>query len=399
MNEKSNLKPNSWTFKLSLLSLSILAQTAPSVSIANTQLAQLFPDQSTSAIELLSTLPNFGVLVLILFAESIAKRFGIKRTILVGLTMYLMGGILPAFIPNYSAFVILRLVMGFGIGLFNPFSVSLMYRFYKDQELTDMLGYQNTSQNLGNAGFGFLLSVLILAGWNVAYMGFAIGLIPLILFGAFVLIPDDQVKVERTHDLHEKARLKDSVNTHIVLLAFLFMAVFAMFLMLTIKMALLGEETGLITPSAASSILALVGLSSMVAAPFFGRLSKVFGNFILPISFTGIALAFFIVSHAQNVAMLTTGVVLAGLFFGWVFPQAFLRVSQVAPKNSGTLTTSVVLMGINFGAAFSAIIINYMAGLFGFTTAAGVLTMCGIGFALLALFEFIYTSLDRRSVS
>ena len=81
MNMKNNINPSSWTFKISLLSLSILAQTAPSVSIANTQLAHLFPEQSTSAIELISTLPNFGVLLLILFSESIAKRFGIKRTI------------------------------------------------------------------------------------------------------------------------------------------------------------------------------------------------------------------------------------------------------------------------------------------------------------------------------
>lgn len=87
---------------------------------------------------------------------------------------------------------------------------------------------------------------------------------------------------------------------------------------------------------------------------------------------------------------------MAGLFFGWVFPQAFLRVSQVAPRNGGTLTTSVVLMGINFGAAFSAIIINYIASLFGFTTAAGVLTMCGVGFVVLAIFEFIYTYFDQR---
>lgn len=399
MNMKNNINPSSWTFKVSLLSLSILAQTAPSVSIANTQLAHLFPEQSTSAIELISTLPNFGVLLLILFSESIAKRFGIKRTIMAGLTMYLIGGILPAFIPNYYAFVVLRLLMGFGIGLFNPFSVSLMYRFYKDQELTDMLGYQNTSQNLGNAGFGFLLSALIIAGWNVAYMGFAIGLIPLILFGAFVMIPEDKPKERDSGQVQSKTRLKDSINTHIILLALLFMAVFAMFLMMTIKMALLGEETGLITPSTAASILASLGLSSMIAAPFFGKLSKFFGNFILPISFSGIALAFFIVSHAKNVGMLTAGVVIAGLFFGWVFPQAFLRVSQVAPRNGGTLATSVVLMGINFGAAFSAIIINYIAGLFGFTTAAGVLTMCGIGFVILAIFEFIYTFFDQRKVN
>ena len=160
MNQK-NLSPSSWFFKISVLSLSILAMTAPSISIANNLLQKTFTQQSTAEIEMISTLPNFGVLLLILFADTIANKFGIKRTIMAGLLMYLLGGVLPAFIPNYYAIVFLRFLMGCGIGLFNPFSVSLMYRFYKDQELSDMLGFQNTGQNLGNAGFGFLLGALL----------------------------------------------------------------------------------------------------------------------------------------------------------------------------------------------------------------------------------------------
>ena len=100
MNQK-NLSPSSWFFKISVLSLSILAMTAPSISIANNLLQKTFTQQSTAEIEMISTLPNFGVLLLILFADTIANKFGIKRTIMAGLLMYLLGGVLPAFIPNY----------------------------------------------------------------------------------------------------------------------------------------------------------------------------------------------------------------------------------------------------------------------------------------------------------
>lgn len=55
--------------------------TAPSISIANNLLQKTFTQQSTAEIEMISTLPNFGVLLLILFADTIANKFGIKRTI------------------------------------------------------------------------------------------------------------------------------------------------------------------------------------------------------------------------------------------------------------------------------------------------------------------------------
>ncbi|MFC3928760.1 MFS transporter [Streptococcus caprae] len=393
MSEKK-VNASSWLFKASLLSLSLLAQTAPSISIANTQLVEQFPTVSQSTIELISTLPNFSVLFLILFAEAIGNKFGIKRTILFGLGLYTIGGVLPAVVSSFPIIIAARLLMGLGIGLFNPYSVSLMYRFYDGQQLKGMLGFQNTAQNLGNAAFGFLLSALIIGGWRTAFAGFFVGLIPLIMIWLFVTIPDDKAQGEQAAPA--KFNFKEAVNTHILLLALLFLVVFAMFLMMTIKMAVFGQETGLFSPSAASSILASLGLASMVAALLYAPVSKVIGNFILPVSFTGIAAGFFIVANASSVAMVTAGVVVAGIFFGWVFPQAFLRVAQVGPKNGGTLTTSVILMGINLGAAFAAPMINAVSGTFGFTNTAGVLTFCGFGFATLAIFEYIYNVFDKK---
>lgn len=388
------LNASSGLFKASLLSLSLLAQTAPSISIANTQLTAQFPDISQSTIELISTLPNFSVLFLILFAEAIGNKFGIKRTILFGLCLYIIGGVLPALVTFFPIIIAARLLMGLGIGLFNPYSVSLMYRFYEGQQLKGMLGLQNTAQNLGNAAFGFLLSALILGGWRTAFTGFFVGLIPLILIWLFVTIPDDKGK--ESSGFTAKFNFKEAVNTHILLLALLFLVVFAMFLMMTVKMAVFGQETGLFDPSAASSILASLGLASMVAALLFAPLSKLIGNFILPVSFTGIAAGFFIVANASSTTMVTLGVIVAGFFFGWVFPQAFLRVTQVGPKNGGTLTTSVILMGINLGAAFAAPMINGIAALAGLTSSIGVLTFCGMGFAALAIFEYIYNFFDRK---
>ncbi|WP_057876226.1 MFS transporter [Liquorilactobacillus aquaticus] len=386
-----NIKSHSWLFKLSILSLSILSMTAPSVAIAIPLMEKTFTEQTSAQVEMISTLPNLGVLLMIMFSTLIAHKFGIKRTIMGGLIMYLVGGLTPVFITNYTIIIIARFIMGLGIGLFNPFAVSLMYRFYKKQELADMLGYQNTSQNLGNAGFGLLLGVLVLAGWKTAFAGYLIAMIPLLMFGLFVKIP-----IEHRAGENKKAP-KQSTNVHVFMLAFLMLIIFGMFMMMTIKLASFVTAQHITTPAIASSILAGMGAASMFASMPFGKISKFLGNFILPIALLGISIGFMIVATATSVLVVTLGVIICGIFFGWVFPQAFYRAAQIAPANSGNLSTSIILVGINLGAFLSPTLVNGVANLFGNDQPYFVLMLCSWGFAILTIIMAVYTIVDKRN--
>ncbi|MFT9098714.1 MFS transporter [Liquorilactobacillus sp.] len=386
-----NAKSHGWLFKLSVLSLSILSMTAPSIAVAIPLMENTFTQQTTAQVEMISTLPNLGVLLMIMFSTMIAQKFGIKRTIMSGLVMYLIGGLTPVFVTNYMVIVIGRFIMGLGIGLFNPFAVSLMYRFYKKQELADMLGYQNTSQNLGNAGFGLLLGILVLAGWKTAFAGYLIAMIPLLMFGFFVKIPTD-------HQTNEKTNVpKQSTNVHVFMLALLMFAIFGMFMMMTIKLASFVTAQHITTPAIASSILAGMGAASMFASMPFGKISKFIGNFILPIALLGISIGFMIVATATSVLVVTIGVIICGVFFGWVFPQAFYRVAQIAPANSANLSTSIILVGINLGAFLSPTLVNGVANLFGNDQPYFVLMLCSWGFAILTVIMAIYTVVDKKS--
>lgn len=386
----ATINSHGWLFKLSVLSISILSMTAPSIAIANPLMAKTFTAQTTAQVEMIATLPNLGVLLMIMFSTVIAQKLGIKRTIMLGLIMYLLGGLTPVFMTNYLVIMIARFIMGLGIGLFNPFAVSLMYRFYEKQELADMLGYQNTSQNLGNAGFGLLLGVLVLAGWKTMFAGYLTALIPLLMFGFFVKIPADHPADEA------KTSPKQTTNLHVFMLAGLMLLIFGMFMMMTIKLAGFVTTQHITTPAIASSILAGMGAASMFASMPFGKISQRLGNFILPVALFGIAIGFMLVATATNVLMVTLGVIICGIFFGWVFPQAFLRVSQVAPANSGNLSTSIILMGINLGAFLAPTMVNGVANLLGNDQPDFVLMMCGWGFVILALIMAGYTAVDSR---
>lgn len=391
--KEAKINTDNWSFKLGILSVSLLAQTAPLLSVATPQLEKAFPNMSQEAIEELSSLPNLSVVFLILFSTAIAKKIGIKKTVMTGLFLFLIGGVLPAFLNNYWAIAACRLLMGLGFGLFNPFSVSMLYIFYKDEDLSNMLGYQNCFQNLGNAAFGVLMGVLVLGGWRVAFMGFAIAIIPLLLFGYKVRIPAD--KDETVADSSSKKE-KQATNAHVFAIATLMLIGIALFMVMTIKLPSFVVTAKITSTSVASSVLGGMALVSMVSSSIFGKVQHILKNYIMGIALLGIFISFIIVANSHTLIIMILGVAVGGWFFGWVFPQGFFRLGEVAPKNSGNLATSIVLMFVSFGAFLSPIATNGIAQLFGMGSPAGVFTVSGYIFAIVGIAHLVYTAIEYK---
>lgn len=371
---------HSWAFKLSLLSVSILAMTTSSISAAVPLMQHSMRGQSLSQIESIITMPNFGSLLLIMFSGIIGKKLGIKRTIMLGLGLFLIGGITPALTSNYAIIMITRFLMGCGVGLFNPFSVSLMYSFYQDDELSAMLGYQNSAKNLGAAGIGLLIAALLAFSWKLAFLSYLIVLIPLVLFGLFIKVPDQHTEMHAKENGH--------INHKIWILTGLMFITFCGFMSVVVKLGSLVTTEKLASPSVAAIALSLMGVVSMVSSGFFSQISKRLGDFVMPVSLLGMALGMFLIASATNIVLVFAGVFLVGVFFGWVLPQSFLRVGKVASPNAKHISTSMVLVGESLGSFLSPAIMNGMANLVGNGLPATVLMLAGSGLVFMTLIDF-----------
>lgn len=374
---------HSWAFKLALLSISILAMTTSSISAAVPLMQRSLHGQSLSQIESIITMPNFGSLLLIMFSGIIGKKLGIKRTIMLGLVLFLIGGITPALTNNYTVIMVTRFLMGCGVGLFNPFSVSLMYSFYQDDELSAMLGYQSSAQNLGAAGIGLLIAALLAFSWKLAFLSYLIVLIPLVLFGLFIKVPEQPARV----DVKESGK----ANHKIWLLTLLVFLTFCAFMAVIIKLASLVTTEKIGTPSAAAVALSLMGVFSMVASGFFSQVNKRLGDYIMPTSLLGMALGMFLIATAKNMVLVFVGVFLVGLFFGWVLPRCFMRIDKVASKDAKHLSTSMILVSGSLGSFLSPILMNPLAQLFGNGSPSTVLMLGGAGMVLMTLVDFYFT--------
>lgn len=367
-------------YKTSLLSFSLLAQTIPLAAVANPSLMSSFPTESATQIQMLGTVPNFAAIICTFLSSFIARKIGAKKTVLLGIALFLIGGVVPALCNSYSAILILRLIMGCGAGFFSPFTVSLIYRLYKGDDLNNMLGYQNSVQNIGSAAFAFVLGALVVNGWRMVYLAYIFAIVPLLLFGRFVKLPkvDQEQAANNSH-------AKTTTNIKVIGFMLLTILTFIMFSIITVNLAGYVVSKHITTTSVASVLIACISIASMISSALFGKIVKVLHSFVLAIAFLGITIGFVLLFTAKSVGVLSAGVLVAGFFFGWYFPQVFMRLDQVSPKGAGNFSTSLVLIGVNIGVFLAPAVMNGIAGLFGQVSAEMVFRISACGFALLTI--------------
>src|SRR5574339_510861 len=116
---------NSLLFKASLLSISLIIASGPTISSLLPLMHASFPGKSTSSIELIATVQNFGILLFVLLSNFIIKVIGKKNTVILGLCIALIAGWMPVFSSDCAVVVFSRFMFGAGIGLYNALAISL----------------------------------------------------------------------------------------------------------------------------------------------------------------------------------------------------------------------------------------------------------------------------------
>ena len=387
-------KQQQTVFKISLLSISVLLMSAPIISAALPAMIDSFSSQSKSAVETLLTIPNFGIILALLISPFCIRIIGKKNTVLTGLVIALISGLLPALISNYSLILGARFTFGLGIGLFNSLAVSLLAEFYEGDELSTMMGFQSMAGSLGSAGLSFFISYLVTLGWQQTFWAYLIILPVLFLFGFFVQIPESR----KTKTADEVQTEIFSVNLPVVGLSILIFFLFAFFMASVVKLPefIIHNNIG-----SASSVSIITGLSTLVGIPigmFYGKIHQLLKQQVLPIGLLISAIGFFIVSQSSTLAVLLIGVVFSGVGFGLAVPFIYTWTALVADKRAINFAYTCLIIATNIGVFFSPVLLNTLGKLFDNTSAGFSLLMAAIGFLAMSLIMSIKLVLKKKTI-
>ncbi|MGY3777062.1 MFS transporter [Isobaculum melis] len=384
---------NQFLFKVSLLSISLMLTAAPAISALIPLMKESFTAQSLASVELIATVPNFGILIFVLISNLFIRQIGKKQTIMLGLILALVAGMMPVFTSSYLIVLISRFFFGAGIGLFNSLAVSLITEIYDGEEQASMMGLQSAMGSIGSTILTLLVGVLAKYGWHTSYLIYAAMLIPIVLFGLFVKLPS---KKTTTTAVSVDTSGKETVNVATIGLMVFALFLYAFFMVLMLKMSTFLMETNLGQPENAASILSAVTIVGIVIGVVYGKIFKLLKKFVLPIGILGMGLGFFIIANASSLLLVVVGASIAGVCFSLAAPYLFILTGEVAPTNSVNLATSLLLVGINLGVFLSPTLVNGLGQLFSLSDAKGNLFICSIFLIGLGISTLVVTMLHKN---
>lgn len=371
-------------FKISLLSISIFLMMAPAIAPALPLMYHAFPGIDKAGVEMLSTIPNIGIVIGLLISPFLIKLMGEKPTIITGLVITLLAGTFPMYATAYTPILISRFLIGAGIGLFNSLAVSLIPQFYSSNEekLATMVGYQNVMGSLGAALASFLISWLLTISWHAAFAIYFLVIPVLILFILFVPLPSSR---QKKTDKARKTKEKKTINSKVILIAILMFFIFLFYMPMSFKIPALVVQEKLGTVSEVSALTGVLNLVGIPIGASFGFFFKKLHDKIFPLGFGLVAIGFFIIALASNFVMLSLGCLILGIGFGLGVPYMYNWLDWSAPANSVNLATTIVLVLVNVGCAISPMIINAVT-----SSAKMGLLISAIFFACFSIYAIIH---------
>ena len=335
-NQKSLLQ------KGAILSISLMLTSSQAINGVIPQMKQsLGISQSQS--ELLGTAPSITVILFILLSSYFAKRIGMKKTIILGLFLAGIGGIIPVFTATFQTVLISRVILGAGLGLYNSLAVTYISSLYSGNTRATLLGIRNSMEALGQTILIFLAGVLVNINWTASFLVYAIAFPVALLFALKVPeIRDENSDIPENH-------VKEKMNPMVFALVLFAILLVMNSIAISVRFASIATEIKGVNFNA-SNYLALMPILGILAGFMFGPINKWIGKGTL---YLGII--FFIISNLLiavsngNMTFLLTGLFLSSITGSWCFPFIFSNLDKVTTKDTINFATSLIFIGCNIG--------------------------------------------------
>lgn len=335
--------------------------------------------------EFLVSLPAIATIISILLSEPISQKIGIKKCVSLGLFLVGISAFLPILSRTYKSIFISRLMLGFGVGLYNGHSASLINIFYKGDEASSLHGIRNSFEYIGLMLLLFIAGLIIKISWHLVFLTYAIAFIVLIFFNLTV---EDVVHPINLSD--EKFKITLQTIFFMVFAGIMIMDTTA----ITIRFSTVATKS--LGPGANINMLTMVlPICGMTTGFFFGKINrKLRSKTILLGLILYILTNIFISIFGENIYVYMLAMALTAISQSLCFPYIFAEVARVTRSSSSRIVNNLIFVGCNIGGFLASSFLSIITKTFnlqGPTTAF-------MGFAILYLIFFAVYFYEYLSV-
>lgn len=338
---------------------------------------------SLASAEFLVSLPSITTIIAILLSEPISQKIGIKKCVSLGLFLVGTSAFLPILIRTYPSVFISRLILGFGVGLYNGHAASLINIFYKGDEAASLHGIRNSFEYIGLMLLLFIAGLIIKISWHYVFLTYTFAFLILIIFNLTV---EDVV--------HPKTLAEEKFK---ITLQTIFFMVFAGVILMdttavTVRFSTIA--TANLGPNANINMLTMViPIFGMTTGFFFGKINRrlrsktILLGLLLYIG-KNILLSFF----GQNLYIYMIGMALTAISQSLCFPYIFAEVARVTRSSSSRIVNNLIFVGSNIGGFLASSFLSAITLIFNLespTTAFMGFSVLYLGFFAVYFYEYL----------
>ena len=360
--------------KVSILSLSLVLITSFSISSALPAMFDYYQGYSTGQVELLVSLPSFGIMVMLLLNGVLERLFPERLQLTLGLLILSISGTAPFWYQGYYFVFATRLLFGIGVGMLNAKAISIISERYHGKTRIQMLGFRGSAEVVGASILTLAVGQLLAFGWTATFLAYAAGLVVLVLFLLFVPYNKEEVH-ESKQKPEEVVRLTRSMKQLIFFLAIGAAVIVCTNTAITFRIPSLMIEAGFGDAQLSSLVLSAMQLVGILAGISFSFLISAFKEKLLLVAGVTFGIGQIIIALSPSLWVVVAGSVLGGFAYSIALTTVFQLISERIPAKLLNKATSYTVLGCSFGASLTPFVLSGI----GLVTTNGRMTFIILG--------------------
>ena len=284
---------NKKKLKVSILSLSLLtvmagAAMAPALGV----ISEYFSDEKTLFVQMIISMPAVFIFLTSFVFPKLAAKFRARTLLMIVLAFYTIGGCVAGVFNSIWIVLLMRALVGVGVGIIMPLSTGLLAFYFSPQEQEGLMGWSSAMNNMGGVIATLISGALATVSWRISFLVYLMGLISIVLCGAFM--PNDKIQSDEADERRGSAEPERVIPSTGQVFRSNYVYIIAMFLEMSTffiypaNFAMVTVRAGVIPENLTAIIMAIMDLVAFFGGMLFVKVKAAAGGstkFVAPILF------------------------------------------------------------------------------------------------------------------
>ena len=172
---------------LSLLTVMAGAAVAPALGV----IKAYFSSSDPVLVQMIISMPALFIVLTNAVFPALCRRFRARTLVLLGLLLYTVGGCAAGAFSAILPVLLMRALVGMGVGIIMPLSTGLLSFYYPPEKLDGLMGLSSAMNQMGGVVATILAGLLANLSWRASFLVYLMGLLSIVL--CLLFLPNDSI--------------------------------------------------------------------------------------------------------------------------------------------------------------------------------------------------------------